>query len=88
MLAWVGVAVTMFASPAETGVAQALSPHVLSQGLVGQVPERTAAARLEGWLTNLALVRPGPDRASSMLLFVAVAPVSRHGVGVQAVGSF
>ena len=90
MLAWIGVAVTVLASPAEMGVTQALSPEVLSPGLVRHAPERTAAAVLEGWLTNLAVVRPahGGVETSSMLLFVAMAPVGRHGMGLQIIGSF
>lgn len=90
MLSWVGVAVTMLASPAEGGVTQALSQDVLSPQLVSPAPQRTAAALLEGWLTNLAVVRPahGGAASSSMLLFMAVAPVGRHSVGLQVVGSF
>ena len=92
MLSWVGVTVTMLASPPEGRVAQRLSPDVLSSTLVAaRRPERTAQAQLEGWLTNLAVVRPrgGYDGAqSAMLLFVAVAPVGRHSVGLQVIGSF
>ena len=88
MLAWVGVAVTVLASPAETGVAQALSPEVLSPALVTHAPERTASAVLEGWLTNLAVVRPAQGGSGSMLLFMAVAPVGRHSMGLQVIGSF
>ena len=90
MLAWVGIAVTVLASPAGTGATQALSPEVLSPTLVRHAPERTATAVLEGWLTNLAVVRParGGVETSSMLLFVAGAPVGRHGMGIQVIGSF
>ena len=88
MLSWVGLAVTLLASPAEAAVTQPMSPDVLSRTLVSHAPERTAAARLAGWLTNLAVVRPYGAGPGSMLLFVAVAPVGRHSVGLQAVGSF
>jgi len=90
MLAWVGVAATVLASPADLGTSQTLSSDVLSPSLVRHVPETGMAARLEDWLAQLALVRPGPagDRTSSMVLFVAVAPVSRHSMGLQAIGSF
>jgi len=90
MLTWVGVAVTVLASPAEGAFTQALSPEVLSPTLVRHAPERTAAAVLEGWLTNLAVVRPAQGGAGtgSMLLFMTVAPVGRHGMGLQTVGSF
>src|SRR5262245_44313098 len=49
MLAWVGIAVTVLASPAGTGVTQALSPEVLSPSLVRHASERSGAAILEGW---------------------------------------
>ena len=90
MLAWVGVVVTVLASPAETGVTQALSPKVLSPTLVRHAPARTAAAVLEGLLTNLAVVRPaqGSLGSGSTFLFMTVAPVGRHSVGLQAIGSF
>jgi hypothetical protein len=90
MLAWVAITVTVLASPAETGIAQALSPEVLSPTLVRHAPERSSMAILEGWLTNLAVVRPphGGLGTSSMLLFMAVAPVGRHSMGLQIVGTF
>lgn len=91
MLPWVGLAVTVLASPVERGVAQPLSSEVLSPALVRPAPESSPAAILEGWLTQLAVVRPRPRGAaeSSILLFVAVAPVGRgSSVGLQAVGSF
>ena len=64
MLPWVGLAVTVLASPVERGVAQPLSPDVLSPTLVRQAPERSPAALLEGLLTQLAVVRPGPRGAA------------------------
>ncbi len=67
-----------------------MSPDVLSRTLVAQRPKRTVEAQLEGWLANLAVVRPrGGDGGapSAMLLFVAVVPVGRS-VGIQAIGSF
>jgi hypothetical protein len=90
MLAWVGIAATVLASPAGAGVTEALAPEVLSPALVSHAPVRTAAAVLEGWLTNLAVVRPahGGVDTSSMLLFLAMAPVGRHGMGLQVIGSF
>jgi hypothetical protein len=90
MIAWVGVAVTLLASPADRGGPQPLSPDVLSPTLVRQVPEIGPAARLEAMLGELAVVRPGTLGAAtgSMVLFVLVAPVSRHSMGLQAVGSF
>ena len=90
MLAWVGIAVMVLASPAGRGRTQPLSSDVLSPSLVREAPETSPVARLEGWLSQLAVVRPGRRGAggSSMLLFVAVAPVGRGSVGVQAVGSF
>jgi hypothetical protein len=90
MLAWVGVAVTVLTSPAERGAPYALSRDVLAPTLVRHAPERTANARLEGWLSNLAVVRRSSGRTGSdaMMLFVAVAPVSRYSMGLQAIGSF
>jgi hypothetical protein len=90
MLAWVGVAVTMLASPAERGRTQPMSSDVLLPSLVRQAPDRTSEERLEGWLSNLAVVRrrPGGTGTSSMMLFVAVAPVGRHSMGLHAIGSF
>jgi len=90
MLPWVAVAVTVLASPAELGVSQSLSSDVLSPSLVRQVPESTTSARLEAWLAQLAVVRPGQGGSwtGSPMLFVAVTPVGRHGMGLQAIGSF
>jgi hypothetical protein len=90
MLAWVGVVVTVLASPADRGVSQSLSSDVLSPSLVRQVPEVGPAARLEAMLGELAVLRPGTLGAptGSMVLFVLVAPVSRHSMGLQAVGTF
>jgi hypothetical protein len=90
MIAWVGVAVTLLASPADRGGPQPLSSDVLSPTLVRPVPEIGPAARLEAMLGELAVVRPGTLGAAtgSMVLFVLVAPVSRHSLGLQAVGSF
>lgn len=90
MLAWVGVAVTVLASPAERGVTHSLSSDVLSPALVSHAPARTTAQRLEGWVSSLAVVRRGVGSAGtdSMRLFVAVAPVGRHSMGLQAIGSF
>ena len=90
MLAWVGVAVTVLASPAERGVTHSLSSDVLSPGLVSHASERTTEERLEGWFSTLAVVQraSGSSGTGSMLLFVAVAPVGRHSMGVQAIGSF
>jgi len=89
MLPWVGVALTVLASPADRGGSQSLPSDVLSPSLVRQVPEGSTAARLEAWFAQLAVVRPkGGVGTSSMMLFVAVAPVSRHSMGLQAIGSF
>lgn len=90
MLAWVGVAVTVLASPAERGVPHALSQNVLAPALVRDAHEPTTAERLDGWLSTLAVVRkaPGNVATESMVLFVAVAPVGRHSMGLQAIGSF
>jgi hypothetical protein len=89
MLSWVGVAVTVLASPPDMGRTEAMSEAVLSPSLVRHVPERSAAAHLADWLGNLALVRPGQaGEVSGIRIFVAVAPVSRHSVGLQALGSF
>ena len=89
MLTWVGVAVTVLASPAEIGVTQALSAAVLSPTLVRHAPERSSMAILEGWLTNLAVVRPAHGAfGSSSMLFMAVAPVGRHSMGLQVIGTF
>ena len=90
MLPWVGVAVTVLASPAELGVSQSLSADVLSPSLVRHVPESSTSARLEAWLAQLAVLRPGQGGtlAASPMLFLAVTPVGRHGMGLQAIGSF
>ena len=90
MLTWVGVAVTVLASPAEHGATTALSRDVLSPTLVRHAPERTPNEFLEGLLSNLAVVRrsPGREGADAMMLFVAVAPVSRYSMGLQVIGSF
>ncbi|HET6984627.1 MAG TPA: hypothetical protein VFI53_20955 [Myxococcaceae bacterium] len=90
MLTWVGVAVTVLASPAEPGATYAMSRDVLSPTLVRHAPERTANEFLEGLLSNLAVVRRSPGRAGTdaMMLFVAVAPVSRYSMGLHAIGSF
>ena len=90
MLAWVGVVTTMLASPADRGVSQPLSSDVLSPTLVRQVPEVGLAGRHEALLGELAVIRPGTlgSATGSMVLFVVVAPVSRHSMGLQAVGSF
>jgi len=90
MLPWVGLALTVLASPAEVGVSQALSSDVLSPSLVRQAPETSTSARLEAWLAQLAVVRPGQGGSAlgSPMLFVAVTPVGRHGMGLQAIGSF
>jgi hypothetical protein len=89
MLPWVGVAVTVLASPAELGVSQSLSSDVLSPSLVRHVPESSSSARLEAWLAQLAVLRPAQGGgACSPMLFVAVTPVGRHGMGLQAIGSF
>jgi hypothetical protein len=67
-----------------------VSSDVLSPTLVRHAPERTANELLEGLLSNLAVVRRRPGRAGAdaMMLFVAVAPVSRYSMGLQAIGSF
>jgi len=90
MLTWVGVAVKVLASPAERGASDALSRDVLSPTLVRPAPERSANAFLEGLLSNLAVVRrsPGHRGTDAMMLFVAVAPVSRYSTGLQVIGSF
>ena len=90
MLVWVGLAVTVLATPAGRGVSQPLSSDVLSPTLVRHVPESSTAARLEGWLAQLAVGRPGQRGAGtgSMMLFVAVAPGARHSMGLQVIGSF
>jgi hypothetical protein len=87
MLTWVGVAVTVLASPAQPGATYALSRDVLSPTLVRHAPERTANERLEGLLSNLAVVRRSSG-TDAMMLFVAVAPVSRYSMGLRAIGSF
>jgi hypothetical protein len=90
MLTWVGVAVTLLASPTGDGVAPPMSSDVLSRSLVRDAPECTTTERLEGWLANFAVVRkrPGIAGTSSPMLFVAFTPVGRHGLGLQAIGSF
>ena len=90
MLAWVGVAVTVLASPAGRGASEPVSSDVLSRSVVRDAPECTATERLEGWLANFAVVRKRSGNAvtSSPMLFVAVTPVGRHGMGLQAIGSF
>jgi hypothetical protein len=90
MLAWVGVVVTVLASPADRGVTHSLSSDVLSPALVSQAPQRTTNERLEGWLSSLAVVQRGSGSSGtgSMVVFVAVAPVGRHSMGFQAIGSF
>jgi hypothetical protein len=90
MLPWVGLAVMVLASPAELGVSQSLSSDVLSPSLVRHVPESSTSARLEAWLAQLAVLRSaqGGGVMSSPMLFVAVTPVGRHGMGLQAIGSF
>jgi len=91
MFTWVGVAVTMLASPPERGVGQRMSPQVLSPTLVAHRVERTTQARLEGWLTNLAVVRPrgggDAEAPSAVRLFLAVAPVGKS-AGFLAIGTF
>ena len=59
MIAWVGVAVTLLASPADRGGPQPRSSDVLSPPLIRQVREIGPAARLEAMLGELAVVRPG-----------------------------
>jgi hypothetical protein len=90
MLAWVGVAVTVLASPAGRGVTHVLPGDVLSPALVGDAREPTPAERLDGWLSTLAVVRKGSASAGagSMVVFFAVGPVGRHSMGFQAIGSF
>ena len=91
MLSWVGVAVTVLGSPADVRITQGVSEHVLSPALVvATEPARTPEVRLRGWLSSLAVVRPPDDASrapSSMVLFVAVAPVG-GAVGVRAIGTF
>ena len=81
---------TVLASPAERGVPHGLSQNVLAPALVRDAHEPTTAERLDGWLSTLAVVRkaPGNVATESMILFVAVAPVGRHSMGLQAIGSF
>ena len=90
MLAWVGIAVAVLASPAQRGGTQPLSSDVLSPSLVRHAPESSTSALLEAWLAQLAVVRTGQRgaRTSSMTVFLAVAPVGRHGTGLQVIGSF
>ena len=90
MLAWVGVAVTVLASPAGSGATHLLSSDVLSPALVREAREPTANERLDGWFSTLAVVRKGSARAGtgSMVVFVAVGPVGRHSMGFQTIGSF
>ena len=89
MLAWVGVAVTVLASPAGRGVTHVLPGDVLSPALVRDAREPTTAERLDGWLSTLAVVRGSASSGSgSMVVFVAVGPVGRHSMGFQAIGSF
>ena len=90
MLAWVGVAVTVLASPAGRGVTHVLPGDVLSPALVRDAREPTTAERLDGWLSTLAVVRRGSasSGSGSMVVFVAVGPVGRHSMGFQAIGSF
>lgn len=90
MLAWVGVAVTVLASPAGRGVTHVLPGDVLSPALVRDARAPTTAQRLDGWLSTLAVVRKGSGSSGSgsMVVFVAVGPVGRHSMGFQAIGSF
>jgi len=88
MLAWVGVAVTVLASPAGRQVTHALPGDVLSPSLVRLAREPTTAERVDGWLSTLAVVRKGSRSGASMVVYVAVGPVGRHSMGFQAIGSF
>ena len=90
MLPWVGLAITMLASPVDGGGTRRVSERVLSSALeVSSQPERTTDGRLERWVSSLAVVRPGSSAtaSSSILLFVAIAPVG-GAVGLRAVGTF
>ena len=91
MLPWVGAALTMLLSPSGTPVARPVSPDVLSPTLVvAGGPERVAQARLGDWVSSLAVVRRArraPDAASTMVVFVAVAPLGRA-AGLWVIGSF
>ena len=89
---WVGVVIGMLASPSEARITRAVPDHVLSPALVvSAAPGQTTEARLKGWVSGLAVLRPGgggsSEPFSGPVLFVAVAPV-RGTVGVWAVGSF
>jgi hypothetical protein len=90
MLAWVGVAVTVLASPAGSGATHVLSSDVFSPALVREAREPTVTERLDGWLSTLAVVRKSSGSAGtgSMVVFFAVGPVGRHSMGFQAIGSF
>jgi hypothetical protein len=91
MISWVSVAVTMLASPASPGVAHSVSAEVLSPSLVvASKPEPAAEARVKSWVTRLAVIGPGrasSEAPSTVLLFVAVAPVGGT-VGLRAIGTF
>jgi hypothetical protein len=91
MLPWVGVVIGMLSSLSEARVTRPVPAQVLSPALVVSAPqEQTTEARLKGWVSGLALLRPGgggTSEAFSPVLFVAVAPV-RGTVGVWAVGTF
>lgn len=91
MLPWVGAAMAMLLSPSEPRVTQPVSPDVLAATLVvtGR-PERTTEARIGRWVSTLALVRPArgtSEAPSTMLVFVAVAPLGRT-AGLWVIGSF
>ena len=91
MLPWVGAALTMVLSPPGGPVARPVSPDALSPTLVvAGGPERAPQARLEDLLSGLAVVRRArgtPDAPSTLVLFVAVAPL-RSAAGLWVIGSF
>ena len=103
MLSWVGVAVTLFSSPADAlGLSErprevlslelTLASHTDSRplGQRGVEPDSATEAQVWSWLAQLAVLRaePGVRRAPpTMQMFLVVAPVGKA-VGLRAIGSF
>jgi hypothetical protein len=103
MFSWVGVAVTLLASPSQPIVGSDLPKEVLPLELTlvsrtdsptfgnrGAKPAPATEAQMWSWLAQLAVLRPDPRLhrgPPSMQMFLVVAPMS-GAVGLWAFGSF
>jgi hypothetical protein len=103
MLLFFAMAVMVLASPPQFALAKEFPKDALFQALSKRGPtdqpqfqarkrdpEQTPAARMRGWLDQLAVVKPPrPVRLARppMQMFVTLAPVGGH-LAVCAIGSF